>query len=126
MCIYNEFKSVIAQRLVAQRILPVQEIGRREVVLTEEFSLEERERLGEAARTAGISLKEAGACGAGAPSGEIRALSRWTTSTGEAAERDFFRSAAALRVRMQLFQAHAGVGGGRTRGAHDCHGFGQQ
>ena len=29
--IFNEFKSVIAQRLIAQRILPVQEIGRREV-----------------------------------------------------------------------------------------------
>ncbi len=55
--IYNEFKSVISQRLIAQRILPVQEIGRREVFLTEEFSLEERERMGEAARTAGISVK---------------------------------------------------------------------
>ncbi|MGO9517915.1 MAG: ATP synthase F1 subunit gamma [Candidatus Korobacteraceae bacterium] len=56
--LYNEFKSVISQRLIAQRILPVQEIGRREVLLTEEFSLEERERMGEAARAAGISLKE--------------------------------------------------------------------
>jgi F-type H+-transporting ATPase subunit gamma len=55
--IYNEFKSVISQRLIAQRILPVQEIGRREVFLTEEFSLEQRERMGEAARAAGISLK---------------------------------------------------------------------
>ena len=56
--IYNEFKSVISQRLIAQRILPVQEIGRREVALSEEFTLEERERMGEAARGAGISLKE--------------------------------------------------------------------
>jgi F-type H+-transporting ATPase subunit gamma len=56
--IYNEFKSVISQRLIAQRILPVQEIGRREVALAEEFTLEERERMGEAARAAGISLKE--------------------------------------------------------------------
>ena len=55
---YNEFKSVISQRLIAQRILPVQEIGRREVLLTEEFTLEERERMGEAARGAGVSLKE--------------------------------------------------------------------
>jgi F-type H+-transporting ATPase subunit gamma len=39
--------------------LPVQEIGRREVALTEEFTLEERERMGEAAKAAGISLKEA-------------------------------------------------------------------
>ena len=57
--IYNEFKSVISQRLIAQRILPVQELGRREVALAEEFTLEERERMGEAARAAGISLKEA-------------------------------------------------------------------
>ena len=56
--IFNEFKSVIAQRLIAQRILPVQELGRREVALTEEFTLEERERMGEAARSAGISTKE--------------------------------------------------------------------
>jgi F-type H+-transporting ATPase subunit gamma len=58
--IFNEFKSVISQRLIAQRILPVQEIGRREVALTEEFSLEQRERMGEAARAAGISLEEPG------------------------------------------------------------------
>jgi len=58
--VFNEFKSVIAQRLIAQRILPMQEIGRREIALTEEFSLEERERMGEAARAAGISLKEPG------------------------------------------------------------------
>jgi F-type H+-transporting ATPase subunit gamma len=57
--IYNEFKSVISQRLIAQRILPVQEIGRREVALTEEFTVEERERMGEAAKAAGITLKEA-------------------------------------------------------------------
>ena len=56
--IFNEFKSVIAQRLIAQRILPVQELGRREVALAEEFTLEQRERMGEAARSAGISLKE--------------------------------------------------------------------
>jgi F-type H+-transporting ATPase subunit gamma len=56
--IFNEFKSVIAQRLIAQRILPVQELGRREVALAEEFTLEERERMGEAARSAGISTTE--------------------------------------------------------------------
>jgi F-type H+-transporting ATPase subunit gamma len=57
--IFNEFKSVISQRLIAQRILPVQELRRREVALAEEFSLEARERMGEAARQAGVSLKEA-------------------------------------------------------------------
>ncbi len=56
--IFNEFKSVISQRLIAQRILPMHEIGRREVALTEEFTVEQRERMGEAARAAGISLQE--------------------------------------------------------------------
>ena len=56
--IFNEFKSVISQRLIAQRILPVQELGQREVALAEELTLEARERMGEAARAAGISLKE--------------------------------------------------------------------
>jgi F-type H+-transporting ATPase subunit gamma len=56
--IFNEFKSVISQRLIAQRLLPAQDLTRREVALAEEFSLEERERMGEAARQAGISLNE--------------------------------------------------------------------
>jgi F-type H+-transporting ATPase subunit gamma len=55
--VFNEFKSVIAQRVIVQRILPVQEIGRREVTQAEELSVEARERIGEAARSAGISLQ---------------------------------------------------------------------
>jgi len=62
--IFNEFKSVISQRLIGQRLLPVQEIGRREIALTEEFTLEERERMGEAARRAGLSLEEPAASAA--------------------------------------------------------------
>ena len=64
--IYNEFKSVISQRLIAQRILPVQEIGRREVALAEEFTLEERERMGEAAQGRGHQSEGAGGDGRGA------------------------------------------------------------
>jgi F-type H+-transporting ATPase subunit gamma len=56
--VFNEFKSVIAQRVIVQRILPVQEIGRREVTQVDELSTEARERLGEAAKSAGISLQE--------------------------------------------------------------------
>ena len=55
--VFNEFKSVIAQRVVVQRILPVQEIGRRVITQAEELSAEARERMGEAARTAGVSLE---------------------------------------------------------------------
>src|SRR3974390_2862210 len=46
--IFNELKSVISQRVIVQRILPVQEIGRRERAPGEELSAESRERLGEA------------------------------------------------------------------------------
>jgi len=55
--IFNEFKSVISQRVIVQRILPVQEIGRREVAQVEELSTESRERMGEAAKAAGVSLE---------------------------------------------------------------------
>ena len=55
--IFNEFKSVISQRVIVQRILPVQEIGRREVAQVEELPAESRERMGEAAKSAGVSLQ---------------------------------------------------------------------
>ena len=54
--VYNEFKSVIAQRLVVERILPIIEIGRQDVAHAEEISKEERERAAEAARTAGVTI----------------------------------------------------------------------
>jgi len=55
--VFNEFKSVISQRVIVQRILPVQDIGRRVVTQADEFSKEERERMGEAAKAAGVPLQ---------------------------------------------------------------------
>jgi len=55
--VFNEFKSVISQRVIVQRILPVQDIGRRVVTQAEDLSTEARERMGEAAKTAGVSLQ---------------------------------------------------------------------
>ena len=55
--VFNEFKSVISQRVIVQRILPVQDIGRRVVTQADEFSKEERERMAQAAKTAGVSLQ---------------------------------------------------------------------
>jgi len=54
--VYNEFKSVIAQRLVVERILPIIEIGRQDIAQAEEMSKEERQRAAEAAQTAGIAI----------------------------------------------------------------------
>ncbi len=54
--VYNEFKSVIAQRLVVERILPIVEIGRQDIAQSEELSKEQRERAAEAAKTAGVTI----------------------------------------------------------------------
>ena len=57
--VYNEFKSVIAQRLVVERLLPILKIGAPEIEGAVEPTPEERERAAHAALTAGITLEEA-------------------------------------------------------------------
>jgi F-type H+-transporting ATPase subunit gamma len=57
--IYNEFKSVISQRLVVEQVLPIGEIGAPAAISAEEMTLEQRERAAEAALTAGVSLAAA-------------------------------------------------------------------
>ncbi|HMG85160.1 MAG TPA: FoF1 ATP synthase subunit gamma [Terracidiphilus sp.] len=57
--VYNEFKSVIAQRLVVERLLPILKIGVRQIEGAVEPTAEERERAAHAALSAGIALEEA-------------------------------------------------------------------
>jgi F-type H+-transporting ATPase subunit gamma len=57
--LFNEFKSVIAQRLVAERLLPIKEIGEVDIQMSEEASLEERKHRLEAAKSAGVGLRRA-------------------------------------------------------------------
>ncbi len=47
--VYNEFKSVMAQRVVVERILPIIEVGQRDIKQAEEMSQEEREEMALAA-----------------------------------------------------------------------------
>ena len=56
--VYNEFKSVIAQRLVVEQILPITQIGERSIAAAEEITEEQRERAAGAAKTAGVSVHE--------------------------------------------------------------------
>jgi F-type H+-transporting ATPase subunit gamma len=57
--VFNEFRSVISQRVVVERLMPLpQPPGEHEVAQAEEPSIEERERAGEAALSAGVSLEE--------------------------------------------------------------------
>jgi F-type H+-transporting ATPase subunit gamma len=54
--VYNEFKSVIQQRVVVERLLPIIEIGKQQIAEALEPTLEERERAAEAALSSGVSL----------------------------------------------------------------------
>ena len=55
--VYNEFKSVIQQRLVVERLLPLLKIGIPQITGATEPTEEERERAAEAALSAGISIE---------------------------------------------------------------------
>jgi F-type H+-transporting ATPase subunit gamma len=55
--VYNEFKSVISQRVVVEKLLPIRKLGSQEITVAEEMTEEQIEAAGTAAKTAGISLK---------------------------------------------------------------------
>jgi F-type H+-transporting ATPase subunit gamma len=57
--VYNEFKSVIAQRLVVDHVLPIMKIGEQDVEQADQFTQEERERAVRAAATAGVGVRAA-------------------------------------------------------------------
>jgi F-type H+-transporting ATPase subunit gamma len=56
--VYNEFKSVISQRLVVEKLLPIRKLGSHEITAAEEMSEEQKEAAGRAAQSAGVSLNE--------------------------------------------------------------------
>src|SRR6476660_9479784 len=57
--VFNEFKSVIAQRLIVEQILPIEQIGERAVRLAEEMTEEEKKKAKEAAVSAGAGMHTA-------------------------------------------------------------------
>ncbi len=57
--LFNEFKSVIAQRLIVEEVLPIKQVGERDIAQAEEFEKANREKMGEAAASAGVALHEA-------------------------------------------------------------------
>ena len=55
--VYNEFKSVIAQRLVVDHVLPIVKIGEQDVEQADQFTLEEKQKAALAAATAGVGVR---------------------------------------------------------------------
>ena len=56
--VYNEFKSVIAQRVVVEKLLPIRKLGSPEVTALEEMTEEQKEAAARAAESAGVSVNE--------------------------------------------------------------------
>lgn len=54
--VYNEFKSVIQQRLVVEKLLPIRKLGEHEITAAEVMTEEQREAAAKAAETSGISV----------------------------------------------------------------------
>jgi F-type H+-transporting ATPase subunit gamma len=56
--VFNEFKSVISQRVVVEKLLPIRKLGSHEITAAEEMTEEQKEAAGKAAQSAGISINE--------------------------------------------------------------------
>jgi F-type H+-transporting ATPase subunit gamma len=56
--VYNEFKSVISQRVVVEKLLPVRKLGSHEITAAEEMTEEQREAAARAAASSGVSVLE--------------------------------------------------------------------
>ena len=101
--LFNEFKSVIAQRLVAERLLPIREIGAVDVTMTEEATAEERKRRLEAAKTAGVGVRAADTHDAD------EAAAQFGTSTidyiYEQPPRELFKGILPKYIGIQIFRA---------------------
>ncbi len=56
--VFNEFKSVLSQRVVVEKLLPIKKIGEHQTTTLEEMNDDQREAAAHAARTSGVSLDE--------------------------------------------------------------------
>jgi F-type H+-transporting ATPase subunit gamma len=99
--VFNEFKSVIAQRLIVEQILPIEEIGEQAVRLAEEPTEEEKKKAKEAAVSAGVGMR--------ADEGEGDAGSQFGTSQVdyiyEQSPEELFRALLPKYVSIQIFRA---------------------
>ena len=99
--VFNEFKSVIAQRLIVEQILPIEQIGEQAVRLAEEMTEEEKKKAKEAAVSAGAGLR--------ATDGAEGSVSQFGTSQVdyiyEQPPAQLFRALLPKYVSIQIFRA---------------------
>ncbi len=56
--VYNEFRSVISQRVVVEKLLPIRKLGSHEITASENMTQEQREAAARSAQSEGISINE--------------------------------------------------------------------
>lgn len=101
--VFNEFKSVIAQRLVVEQILPVETIGDPSIADAKGMDLEEKRRALEAAKGAGVSLRPADTREADARAAQF--ASAPVDYIYEQPPAELFRSLLPKYVAIQIFRA---------------------
>jgi len=57
--LFNEFKSVISQRLIVEQVLPIEQVGQVSVAQAEEMTQKEKEHALEAAKGVGVGIRPA-------------------------------------------------------------------
>jgi len=100
--VFNEFKSVIAQRLIVEQILPIEQIGEQAVRLAEEMTEEEKKKAKEAAVSAGVGMHSTDGAGAEAASEFGTAQVDYIY---ERAPEELFRALLPKYVGIQIFRA---------------------
>jgi F-type H+-transporting ATPase subunit gamma len=99
--VFNEFKSVIAQRLIVEQILPIEQIGEQAVRLAEEPTEEAKKKAKEAAVSAGVGMKTTeGASEEGAQFGTAQ-----VDYIYEQSPQELFRALLPKYVSIQIFRA---------------------
>ena len=99
--VFNEFKSVIAQRLIVEQILPIEQIGEQAVRLAEEPTEEEKKKAKEAAVSAGVGMRTTeGESEAGATFGSSQ-----VDYIYEQPPEELFRALLPKYVSIQIFRA---------------------
>jgi F-type H+-transporting ATPase subunit gamma len=99
--VFNEFKSVIAQRLIVEQILPIEQIGEQAIRLAEEQTEDEKKRAKEAAVTAGVGLRTT----EGSPEVASQFGASQVDYIYEQSPEELFRSLLPKYVSIQIFRA---------------------
>ena len=99
--VFNEFKSVIAQRLIVEQVLPIEQIGEQTVRLVEEMTEEEKKKAKGAAISAGVGMHTT--------EGQGESASQFGTAQVdyiyEQAPEELFRALLPKYVSIQMFRA---------------------